>query len=316
MLSSPKPRRTFLPPSSFLHGCFGRLRSKEKGMRLRHILAATDESEAGRRAVRAAVDLASRASARVTVLRVLATEASGRLVSAGSSVPENRPGDAACSHLHRWLEAGVLTPREISAVELAIAAGIPGVEICRVAELAGVDLIVLGRKRHSPMMRMLLGDTADAVARRSRFPSLFVPSGSSVIQRLLVALDGSDRGTNVLNQACNFALAVVADLQAVTVERTPANEPLQLVSALPVARSVSLKTRMEAVLKQKGLPAGPLAIRRGDIVERIVAEAQETQADVLVVGYHRGGPPGVIEAGSTARRLVHASPCAVLTIPL
>ena len=176
-------------------------------MRLRHILAATDESEAGRRAVRAAVDLASRASARVTVLRVLATEASGRLVSAGSSVPENRPGDAACSHLHRWLEAGVLTPREISAVELAIAAGIPGVEICRVAELAGVDLIVLGRKRHSPMMRMLLGDTADAVARRSRVPCLFLPAGSGEVRQVLAALDGTARGINVLTETCDFAKA-------------------------------------------------------------------------------------------------------------
>jgi nucleotide-binding universal stress UspA family protein len=60
----------------------------------------------------------------------------------------------------------------------------------------------------------------------------------------------------------------------------------------------------------------PLAIRRGDIVERIVAEAQEVEADALIIGYHRGGPPGLLEAGSTARRLVHASPCAVLTIPL
>ena len=73
---------------------------------------------------------------------------------------------------------------------------------------------------------------------------------------------------------------------------------------------------MHAVLNQKSLSAVPLAIRRGDIVERIVAEAQEIESDIIVFGYHRGGPPGIIEAGSTARRLVHASPCAVLSIPL
>jgi nucleotide-binding universal stress UspA family protein len=43
---------------------------------------------------------------------------------------------------------------------------------------------------------------------------------------------------------------------------------------------------------------------------------QETGADVLAIGYHRGGPPGVLEAGSTARRLAHVAPCAVLTLPL
>jgi nucleotide-binding universal stress UspA family protein len=102
-------------------------------MRLRHILAATDESDAGRRAVRAATDLASRASARLTVLHVLTKEASRPLVNAGSSAGENGYTEAACSHLHRWLESGVLTPGEISAVELAVTVGIPGVEICRVA---------------------------------------------------------------------------------------------------------------------------------------------------------------------------------------
>jgi nucleotide-binding universal stress UspA family protein len=154
------------------------------------------------------------------------------------------------------------------------------------------------------------------VARRSRFPCLFVPAGSGEIQKVLVALDGSDRGINVLHQACDFSRYVGATIEVVTVERTPGNEPLQIVSALPVARSSSLQVRAREILAREGFPEAALAIRRGDIVERVVAEAQETGANVLAVGYHRGGPPGVIEAGSTARRLAHAAPCAVLTIPL
>ena len=285
-------------------------------MGLRHILAATDESDAGRRAVRTAIDLASRAAARLTVLRVLATESSRRLVSAGSGAAENSPDDAACSHLHRWLEAGVLTPREISRVELTVAAGIPGVEICRVAEQAEVDLIVLGRKRHSPMMRMLLGDTADAVARRSRVPCLFVPPGSGEVRQVLAALDGTARGINVLTGTCDFAKAAGTTLRTMTVEHTPGGEPLDLVADLPVARSSTLHSKVQEVLARKNLENAPLAIRRGDVLERVLAEVQETGADVLAIGYRRGGPPGVLEAGSTARRLAHVAPCAVLTIPL
>jgi len=287
-------------------------------MQLKHIVAATDESDAGRQAVRVAADIAARASARVTVLRVMAVEATRHLVAAGNGVSPDRerPDPTALAHLRRWLMADVLGAAEIEAVKLATVAGVPGIEICRFAERTEADLLVLGRKRHSPMMRLLLGDTADAVARRSRFPGLFVRPGLSTIRRMLVALDGTDRGMNVLNHACDFAQQVGADLQAITVEGAPADEPLQLVSSLPVARSVSLEARMQALVTQKRLPAIPLAIRRGDIVERIVAEAQEIESDILVVGYHRGGPPGIIEAGSTARRLVHASPCAVLSIPL
>jgi nucleotide-binding universal stress UspA family protein len=285
-------------------------------MRLRHILAATDESDAGRRAVRAAIDLASHASARVTVLRVLATEASGRLVGVGTGAAENKSGEAACSYLQRWLEAGVLTPGEIYAVELAVAAGIPGVEICRVAEQSGADLIVLGRKRHSPLMRMLLGDTADAVARRSQVPCLFIPPGSGEIRRILAALDGTTRGISVLTETCDFAEATGAALKTVTVEQIPAGEPPHLVVDLPVARSSTLQSRVQEALLRKNLDHAPLAIRRGDVLERVLAEVQETGADVLAIGYRRGGPPGVLEAGSTARRLAHVAPCAVLTIPL
>jgi nucleotide-binding universal stress UspA family protein len=120
----------------------------------------------------------------------------------------------------------------------------------------------------------------------------------------------------VLHQACDFAAQTGAQLRAITVERSPGNEPLQLVSTLPLARSEALQDRIQEVAAEKQLPSVPLAIRRGDILEGTIAEAQESEADVLVIGYHRGGPPGVLEAGSTARRLVHASHCAVLTIPL
>jgi nucleotide-binding universal stress UspA family protein len=288
-------------------------------MLLRHILGATDESDAGRQAVRTATALASRSSARVTVLRVVAVEATRRLVSAGGNgIASTRGGEdkVALSYLRRWLEADVLSPGEVQEVELGIACGIPSIEICRSAEQARADLLVLGRKRHSQMMRLLLGDTADAVARRSRSPCLFVPPATGEIKKVLVALDGSDRGMNVLIQACHFARYVGASVEAVTVERRPGNEPLQLVSTLPVTRSSSLEVRVREVLAREGVPDAPLAIRRGDIFERVLSEAQETAADVLVIGYHRGGPPGALEAGSTARRLAHAAPCAILTIPL
>ena len=287
-------------------------------MLLRHILAATDESDAGRQAVRAAIDLASRASARVTILRVMAVEATRRPVSVGHGTAPMNWGEEAVAlmYLRRWLEADVLSSDEVQAAELATACGVPGIEICRFAEQAQADLLVLGRKRHSQMMRLLLGDTADAVARRSRSPCLFVPPGSGKIRKVLVALDGSDRGMNVLNQACDFARYAGATVEAVTVERRPGNEPMQIVSELPVARSLSLQVRVREVLTREGFPDAPLAIRRGDILERVVAEARESGADVLAIGYYRGGPPGVLEAGSSARRLAHAAPCAVLTIPL
>ena len=159
------------------------------------------------------------------------------------------------------------------------------------------------------MTRMLLGDTADAVARRSRVPCLFVPLEAQPIRRVLVALDGTERGLRVLDSGSRFAASIGAEARAMTVEPAPAGEPRRLARALPLARSVHLQTQV----RRRGLL---LDIRRGAIVPQVLAAVEDSHADALVVGYHRGGPAGVIEAGSTARQLAHAARCAVLTIPL
>lgn len=286
-------------------------------MHLRHILAASDESDAGRQAVRTTLELASRSRACVTVVRVEAAEAA-RLVGIhggyeSSEAVDDRP---AVERLRRWLEADVLQREEAGCVGLSAAFGIPGIEICRCAERLGADLVVLGRKRHSQRARLLLGDTADAVARRSRFPCLFVPPQPGELRHLLVALDGSERGMTVLHEACGFGRDIGAELQVVTVEPGPADEPWHLAASLPVARSSALQSRVLAVLRSEGIPELAVSIRRGDITEGVLAEVRETGSDLLVIGYHRGGPPGMIEAGSIARRLAHAAPCAVLTVPL
>ena len=285
-------------------------------MHLRHIVAAADESDAGRQAVRTAIALGSRSSAKVTVLRVATAEATHRAVSVGSGQSENGIDAIAHGYLKRWLEADVLSPNDTPVVELATTGGIPGIEICRFAEDEHADLVVLGRKQHSRMMRLLLGDTADAVARRSLIPCLFTPPRLGEVTEVLTALDGTDRGINVLIEACDFARLAGTTLRTITVERTPWNESLQVVSDLPVARSSTLRTKVQEVLVRKNMEAVPLAIRRGDIVERVIAEVKESGVDVLAIGYHRGGAPGVLETGSTARRLAHVAPCCVLTIPL
>lgn len=142
-------------------------------MLIRHIVAATDESDAGRQAVLMALELAARTGARVTAMRVLPFDG-------------NR-SSSALEQLQHWVEVDLPPLDPMPPIGYAVAYGMPGIEIGRFAEQAHADLLVLGRKPRSQM---------------------------------------------------------------------------------------------------------------------------------LVLGCHRGGPAGVIEAGSTARRVSHTAPCAVLTIPL
>lgn len=286
-------------------------------MQLRHIVVATDESAAGRSAVGAGLDLAARASARLTVMRVFPMDTMpllGAMVGGGAG--PNAPG-AALERLEQWLGTE-LADRPGVAVELGIAFGHPGIEICRFAEQRGADLLVLGRKHRSTVARFLVGDTADAVIRRSRIPCLFVEQGCLALGRLLVALDGSERGMRVFAAARAFADSVGAALSVVTVEDVNAPHPVEPVPPLPLTRSSRLWSELEP---PAGRGAGtatetPVAIRQGKVVPEVLAEASAAGADVLAFGCHRGGPAGLLDSGGTARHLAHTAPVSVLTIPL
>lgn len=279
-------------------------------MDLRHVVAGTDESDAGRQAVRTAVELAARTGARVTVMRAITV--TGAVPAAGGpagSAMDDGP-ESGIARLRRWVEADL--PPEVRGVALsyAVTYGLPGIEVGRYAERQRADLLVLGRKPRSRIARMVVGDTADAVARRSLLPCLFVPGQGRLPRRILVAIDGSERGMVVLRTAEGFARKLEAELHVVTVEADRLYEPAALAAAVPASRSLHLGARVRTALGRE------LEVRRGDTVAQILAAVEEYHPDVLALGYHRGGPPGVIDAGSTARRLAHTAPCAILTVPL
>jgi nucleotide-binding universal stress UspA family protein len=259
-------------------------------------MAATDESDAGRQAVIAALGLAHRAGARATIARVLPFDGNA-----------NR---GALDQLQRWVESALPGLAPQPATQYAVSYGLPGVEIGRIAERIRADLLVLGRKPRTQAMRLLLGDTADAVARRSPLPCLFVPPSGAGFDRLLVAMDGSPRGSAVLRYAVGFAREIGAGLRVLTVERHWPGEPAELAPALPATRSEAMQAELDRTL------AIEVEVRRGDAAEEILEAAREGGEDMIVIGCHRGGPAGVIEAGSTARHVVHQAPCAVLTVPL
>lgn len=265
-------------------------------LQIGHVMAATDESDAGRQAVSTALGIASRVRARATIARVLPFDGNAR-----------RGG---LEQLQRWVESDFpeLEPRP--ATQYAISHGVPGVEISRIAERLRADLLVLGRKPRTQAMRLLLGDTADAVARRSRVPCLFVPPWGAGFARMLVAMDGTPRGSAVLRFALTLAGELGAGLRLLTVERPWPGEPAELAVALPATRGEAVQAELDRSL------AIEVEVRRGDVAEQILEAARGGREDMVVIGCHRGGPAGVIEAGSTTRHVIHQAPCAVLTVPL
>ena len=283
-------------------------------MRLRHIIAAIDDSAEGSGAVLAAARLGQRCGARVTAMTV---------VPIGQRVERHDETRAALAARVKWALKALEAPPKL---ELAVVEGLPGVEIGRFAETNAGDLLVVGRKQRSEVQRLMLGDTADSVARRSGIPCLFASGPEQGLDRILVALDGSERGFSVLIAAIDFARITGAKVRAVSVE--PAYENEAGVPRLLTGRSARLVEAIDERVNSSDLgpgawdrgPAGqgqaPIVIHRGPIVAEIIREIRSSNSSILFLGYHRGGPAAVIDAGSVARRLLHESPCGVVTIPL
>jgi nucleotide-binding universal stress UspA family protein len=276
------------------------------------VLAAADASEEGRAAILAAARVGQRCGASVTVL----------------TVADRSEGDVAPRRVLQQLREttiallATLTP-PLPPLEYAVESGIPGIEIPRFAENIHADLLVVGRKRRSSVQRLMMGDTADSVARRSRVPCLFVRAGNNTFNRLLVGLDGSERGSAVLQMALEFARELSARLRAVIVE--PVFDSEQGAPWVQTGRSRRLAESIEALRRTTdqaawktiaGEEGQALVVHRGRVVDEILREIRVSDADVLVLGCHRGGPAGTIEGGSISRRLMHLSTCAVLTVPL
>ena len=274
-----------------------------------HVVAAIDESHAGDQAVRTAVEITNRSLGKVTPLHVVAAPVRRgirRVVAAG--VAEVEEDTSSENRVRLQLEHD-----SSPALQLKVAYGVPSIEICRFAEECHADLIVVGRKEHCERSRLLLGDTGDAVARRSRIPTLFVPATGSRLAKVLLALDGSERGMRVLEQACSFVRAIGASLHVITVESAMGESGH---TDLPLTRSARIRARVQEVLARENLPDAPVTIRRGRVADEVLKEIEAGDDDVLVIGHHRGGPAWLVQTCSTAQQLGHAAPCAVLTIPL
>jgi nucleotide-binding universal stress UspA family protein len=227
-------------------------------------------------------------------------------------VGEELPGTAAPPDIPSSDRQG----RTMSEATHVVRRGLPSVEITRFAEEERADLVVLGRKHRTAHERRMKGDTADAVTRRSHVPCLLVPGDCRDIGRAVVALDGTDRGFLVYREARDFARALRLELLPVTVERTWPGEPEHADGVLD-ARTVRLLELLRETdsLRARWRPE-PLKVVRGLPVYEIGRVLDESEADLLILGYHRGGPAGVLEGTSVARRLVHGVSTAVLTIPL
>ena len=266
----------------------------------------TDFSPASERAFAHALAIALLRRARLVILHV----------GADDDRPDWSEFPAVRGTLERWglLERG--SPREavfeqfgVKVTKLMISGGFPARAVVDYLDAAPADLLVVATEGRDGATRWLHGSVAEAMARRSRTMTLFVPADA---ERSFVSLaDGTLTLNNVLipvDHTPDASAAVEFARRAADI----GGDGKATISLL----HVGAETDMPRVKAEDGARWTFARMRReGEPVAEILAAAELVGADLIVMP--TAGRAGVFEVlrGSTTERVLRQARCPLLAVP-
>ena len=196
---------------------------------------------------------------------------------------------------------------------------------------SGSDLVVMPSHGRNTLERFWFGSVADQVYRTSSVPVLLTkPQQAQVdfdrevsIRQILVALDGSPQGEEVLDPVLTLGLALDADflLVRVTDSPVPHDSSLEPVSAAPGTPVPAIDDRLRqnpggylrAIadgLRAKGARVRTQLLASADPVDAIVRAAETL--DLIAIKTHARRGVSRLFHGSIADQIVHNSRVPVL----
>jgi len=193
--------------------------------------------------------------------------------------------------------------------------GKPAAEIVRLAKERDADLIVMSTQGRGGLRRLLMGSVAEAVIRTSDIPVLVARPGTAAgdWKRMVVALDGSTRGEDILQDVIPLAERLKASVELIRVALPPmtigglGDAPGAMVADDPLPYLKQLQSRLAG----EGFDAAVKALD-GRAAAEIVRHATESGASLLCLTTHgRTGLERVL-MGSVAEEVVRNAPCPVL----
>jgi nucleotide-binding universal stress UspA family protein len=166
--------------------------------RIHHLLVPVDMGDASAGALARAARLADEYSASVAAVHVLkpaSRRAVDNLASGAADADDADDAAALCmDRLRAWVDEDVEIPSGAH-LNLYIVEGAPAATIREIAWEQDADLIVMGRRRRSALLRVLAGSTTDDVVDSAPCPVLLVePAPGDDATRLVSPADGIDEG--------------------------------------------------------------------------------------------------------------------------
>jgi len=279
---------------------------------IRRVLAATDTSEHGLSALVTGAACARRFGASLDAVCVLET----RLLPFGVKATDyhERFGE----ELRRKV---VVQAEQAGAADAAVhvRGGLAAPLITEMAEEFGADLVVVGAHPRPAVARFLVGSTAERIIRLAHVPVLGATEGRrEVFERILAPVDLSNQSRRVIETAAAFAQADQAEVRALYVQDRLT--PMLLEAALFDEREQRhhARNQFELILSEVSLASGLMVsreIREGHAGQEILHEAQDWNADLIVLGTHGFGFFNRLLLGSTSTYVLRHGYCATLVVP-
>jgi nucleotide-binding universal stress UspA family protein len=221
---------------------------------------------------------------------------------------------AARETINRTLQGAPIRSRQLE--DLSVRFGPPAAVLQEVTRERGPGLLVLGGKHHSALERWLGGSTSLHVVRTSEVPVLITAGNPTVLRRILVAADLSKAAGPTVALAERFARLVGAQLRVLTVF-----EPLPDLPGIPSTDPTEYYALAQETLERDvwplvKTPRAERIVRHGMVVDTLLREASDWQADVLVVGSHGKGWAQRVLLGSVTERLINHLPTSLLVAPV
>ncbi len=277
----------------------------------KRILCPVDFSDQSAMALRAAGVMALAFGSEVTVLHAQRLEAPVYFTAAQTQALQTqlrRSARSAKKHLSEFAQEHL--PPEVAHHTLVVESE-PVSAILKIQHEIGADLIAMGTHGRGGLARVRLGSIAESVLHQAEVPILTVgprvktTSTPSPVRRVLCPVNYMPSAQRALGYAAALAEKTGAELRVAHIDEAPPDRDSQ--DALRrLCDWVPSTIRAHCAVKE--------VLRRGSAAMQIIQEAEESHADLVVIGAQPRNLLGSILLGSTTELLIRSALCPVLSV--